>query len=204
MRLGFRLAFWLIMGITGISLLFALYQVEAEYQGRRNELRRRAELLADSLQETVEQVRGDRSLAELQRIVDRFGNRERLVGIAVYDASGEPIAMTQNLPARLDPQEAAVGQAVRGRELGEFFRARGVPMYVYAVPVRRDGAVAGAVAVFHDASYIDLQGSRIWHDTALRVVLQVCLIAIVTLLMVRWSMMRPIARIAQWVHEVRA
>jgi alpha,alpha-trehalose-phosphate synthase [UDP-forming] len=70
--------------------------------------------------------------------------------------------------------------------------------------VRRAGGAAGAIAVFDDAGYIDLQGSRIWKNTALRVVVQVFLIALITLLIVRWSMMRPIARIAQWVQEVRA
>jgi hypothetical protein len=34
MRMSLRLAFWLIAGITCVSLLFAVYQVEVEYQGR--------------------------------------------------------------------------------------------------------------------------------------------------------------------------
>jgi len=205
MRMGVRLSLWLIAGITCVSLLFAVYQVEVEYQGRRHELRRRAELLGESLQETVERLRGDGSLPELQRLVDRFGNRDHLEGIAIYDENAAPVAMTTNLPAKLEPHIAAVEQAAfRGKETGEFIRSKGVPMYVYAVPVRRGGGIVGAVAIFHDASYIDLQGSKIWHDTALRVVVQVFLIGVITLLIVRWSMMRPIARIAQWVQEVRA
>ena len=205
MRMGLRLTFWLVAGITCISLLFAVYQVEVEYQGRRHELTRRAELLGVSLQETVEQLRGDSSLAELQRIVDRFSNREHLAGIAIYDENVAPIAMTANLPAKLEPRVAAAEQAaLRGKEMGEFIRSKGVPMYVYAVPVRRNGGITGAVAIFDDASFIDLQGSKIWHDTVVRVVLQVFLIGAITLLIVRWSMTRPIARIAQWVQEVRS
>jgi len=205
MRMGMRLSLWLIAGITCVSLLFAVYQVEVEYQGRRNELRRRAELLGESLQETVEQLRGEGSVAELRRLVDRFGNREHLEGIAIYDENGAPIVMTTNLPAKLEPHIAAVEQAAfRGKESGEFVRSKGVPMYVYAVPLRRGGGIVGAVAIFHNASYIDLQGSKIWHDTALRVLVQVFLIGAITLLIVRWGMMRPIALIAQWVQAVRA
>src|SRR5579863_4169739 len=139
MRMGVRLSLWLIAGITCVSLLFAVYQVEVEYQGRRHELRRRAELLGESLQETVERLQGDGSLAELQRLVDRFGNREHLVGIAIYDGNTEPIAMTRNLPDNREPHVAAVEQAaLKGKESGEFFRSKSAPMYVYAVPVRRD------------------------------------------------------------------
>ena len=107
MRMGMRLAFWLIAGVTCVSLLFAVYQVEVEYQGRRHELKRRAELLAGSLQGTVAQFQGDGSLAELQRIVERFGERERLVGIAIYDRDGAPIVMTDHLADKLEGRQSA-------------------------------------------------------------------------------------------------
>ena len=205
MRLSLRLSLWLIAGITCVSILFAIYQVEVDYRGRRNDLRRRAELLGESLQVTVERLRGDGSQAELQQLVDRFGNRERLQGIAIYDENAVPIVMTAGLPAKLDPRPRVVEQAaVSGKESGEFTRSKGLPVYVYALPVRRDGALVGAVAIFHDARYIDSQVSKIWHDAALRLLVQGLLIGGITVLIVRLNMMRPIARIAQWAREVRA
>ena len=203
--MGVRLSLWLIVGITCVSVLFAIYQVEVEYQGRRHELQRRAEFLGESLQETVERVTSTAANGELQRLVDRFGNREHLEGIAVYDASAARIAMTSNLGGKLGSSIAAVEQAaMHGKESGEFIRSTAGPMYVYAVPVRRDGANAGAVAVFQNAGYIALQGSKIWHDTAIRLLLQVLLIGSITLLIVRWNMIRPIARLAKWMQAVRA
>src|SRR5271166_3261236 len=112
MRMGVRLSLWLIAGITCVSLLFAVYQVEVEYQGRRHELQRRAELLGESLQETVERLRGDGATAEMQRLVDRFDNRGHVEGIAFYDEHAAPIAMTKNLSGKLEPHLGAVEQAV--------------------------------------------------------------------------------------------
>ena len=204
MRLGLRLSLWLIAGITCVSLLFALYQVEVEYQGRRRELRHRTELLGESLQLTVERLGGDGSQAELQGLVDRFGNREHLEGIAIYDRNGAPVVMTTGLSAKLYPGVPAVEQAaLKGRESGEFSRSQGKPVYVYALPVWHDGAVTLAVAIVNDAAYIDTQVAAIWHDTALRVLVQILLIGGITLLIVRLNMMRPIARIAQWAREAR-
>ena len=205
MRLGVRLSVWLIAGITCVSLLFAAYQVEVEYRGQRRELRRRAELLGESLQVTVERMRGDGSLADLQDLVNRFGNREHLEGLAIYDQNAAPVAMTAGLAGKLGPRIQAVEQAaLKGKESGEFIRSHGIPMYVYVLPVRHGDALTGAVAIFTDAGYIDSQVSKIWHDTALRMLVQILLIGGITLLIVRWNMMRPIARIVQWAREVRA
>jgi trehalose 6-phosphate synthase len=205
MRLGLRLSLWLIAGITCVSVLFAVYQVEMEYQNRRHELRRRAELVGESLQMTIERLGGDGSIAGLQQLLDTFGNREHLQGIAIYDRNAAPIAMTTGLSGSTEPRVEALQQAARmGKEDGEFMRLTGKAMYVYAVPVRRDGAEVGAITIFNDSGYIDSQVSKIWHDTALRVVVQILLIGGITLLIVRWGMMRPIARIAQWAREVRA
>ena len=62
----------------------------------------------------------------------------------------------------------------------------------------------GALAVFHDASYIEEQNSKLWRDTFLHVLMQMLLIVAITLLVVPWSVERPIARLAQWLHDIRA
>jgi hypothetical protein len=53
------------------------------------------------------------------------------------------------------------------------------------------------------ASYIDLQIARVWRDTLLRVLAQVFLIVLITVLIVRWSIAGPIARAAQWMRALR-
>src|SRR3989441_1903471 len=55
----------------------------------------------------------------------------------------------------------------------------------------------------HDASYIDAQTAHVWREAFLRVLVQVLLIALITLLIVRWSIAGPIARAAQWMRALR-
>jgi trehalose 6-phosphate synthase len=97
-----------------------------------------------------------------------------------------------------------VGQAVaQNAAQAEFFRQGSVLMHVYALPLRREGAVAGALALFHNAGYIEAQSGRLWRDTFQRVLVQTLLIALTTLLVVRWSIVGPIARTAEWMRELR-
>src|SRR5258708_574961 len=85
MRTTLKLISPLIVSVVVVSLLFAAYQVRTERRILRNDLSRRAEILGESLQESVE-PQFDRPLPDksLQRLVDRFGQREHLKGVAVY------------------------------------------------------------------------------------------------------------------------
>ncbi len=76
-------------------------------------------------------------------------------------------------------------------------------MYVYAVPLHRDTEVAGVLVLFHDASYIEAQSSRIWRDALWHVIIQVLLIMLITFFVIRWTIVGPITRVAQWMKDLR-
>ncbi len=195
-----------MVGITLISLLSAYYEVQFQKRGLRRDLEHRAEALGESLADKVEPYlnlkKGSRK--ELQIVVDRFGSREHLAGVAVYNVQGESIVMTPELAPRLTGEPAVVQKAAaNGQSAGEFIRLGEAPIYIYAVPLHQDEAVVGGLAIVHDASYINAQSRRIWRDTFLRVLVLVFLITVTTLLIVRWSITGPIARAAQWMRALR-
>ena len=83
--LSVRLIVSLILGVALVSLLFSYYEVRTERSGLRKDLQRRAEVLGESLAGNVEGRLERQSPRELQRIVERFSNREHLAGVGVYD-----------------------------------------------------------------------------------------------------------------------
>src|SRR5258708_27815335 len=198
MRMSLRLILSLVAAVARVSVAFALYQVQGEDRSRRSELEKRAQVLAESLQETIQPLLANGSKENLQRIVERFGNRERLAGLAIYDDQGHPVVTTSNLAARLGPVLPPLNKAVfRGTGHGNFVQVGENKMHVYAVPLRRDQQTLWALAVFHDASYIDAQNTKIWRDTFKHVLIQMLLMSGITLLIVRSSMDRPINRMPQ-------
>lgn len=76
-------------------------------------------------------------------------------------------------------------------------------MNICVVPLFNQEKFLGALAVVHDARYIRAQGLRIWSETFLSALVQVVLIALITLLIVRWSIEGPIARTAHWMKALR-
>jgi trehalose-6-phosphate synthase len=202
--LSVRLIISLILGVTLVSLLSSYYEVRAEKRGLRKELEHRAEVLAESLAENVEPYLDEKSLKQLQRIVGRFSNREHLVGVAILNARLEPIAASLGLAQQLKIQTLAIPQAIaENKTESQFIQRAGGSQHIYVVPLHRNDEVVGELVIVHDASYINAQTAHVWRETFLRVLVQVVLIAFITLLIVRWSIAGPIARAAQWMKALR-
>jgi len=96
----------------------------------------------------------------LQKIVEKFGNRERLAGVAVYDVKDQLIAASPPLSDHLSVIPKFVTNSMNADlEAGEFSSLGGKEMYLYALPLHREEVVAGALVLIHDPS-ISRIGSR--------------------------------------------
>jgi alpha,alpha-trehalose-phosphate synthase [UDP-forming] len=202
--LSVRLIVSLIVGITLVSLGFSYYEVAGEKRALRSDLERRAEVLGESVAGNVEKSWESGSERGLQRLVQRFGNREHLLGVAVYDREGKVVAITSQLGEVVTTMPPDVTRAM-AEDHGEssFVRAANDQIHIFALPVHRQDQVVGGLAVVHDVNYIRAQSLRAWRQAFLRVLAQVFLIVFITVLIVRWSIAGPIARAAQWMRALR-
>ena len=76
-------------------------------------------------------------------------------------------------------------------------------MHVYTLPLVSNGQISGALALFQDVGYIDKQKAALWRGTLARVVVLVFAVAGITLLVIRWIIVRPIQNMAQWIKDLR-
>ena len=204
MRLSFRLILALIAGVTAVSLGFALYQAGVEVRAQRDEVSRHASVLAESMRTSAESLVLAGAYSDLQAMVDEFQNHERLAGVAVYDQTGMPLAMTSSLAAPLTAAPNAVTLAIQsGVGQGQFFRLAGQPMHVFAKPLRGGPGVIGAIAIFYNVAYISAHRTAVLLHALASVAIQTILIVCITLLIVRWSLGRPLRRMAQWLRDQR-
>jgi trehalose-6-phosphate synthase len=202
--LSIRLIVSLIVGITLVSLASSYYEALGEKHGRRRDLERRAEVLGESLAGNVERELEKDSVQDLQRIVEHFGNREHLSGLAIYGPKGDLLAVTPELASTLATVPSVMSQALRENHgAGEFQRVGNASLHIYALPLHQHDEVIGGLAIVHDAGYIRAQTFHMWRETFLRALADVFLIVLITLLIVRWSIAGPIARTAQWMRALR-
>ncbi len=204
MRLSFRIILSLVAVLALASLLFSYFQFRAEKRTLQTDLQKRAQILGESLQESVEPLLEKSSPRALQRIVERFGNREHLAGIAIYDRHDAPVAMTSALALRFPGAAfAPLHNTATNQGWGEFLWIG--PNYVRLdnLPLHVAGNAAGTLVLVHDAHYINVQSRNFWEHAFIRMLVETLLIALTALFVIRWSIMGPIARTVQWMRAQR-
>lgn len=203
-RTSLKLVIPLAVSVICVSLFYGGYQVRTERRNLRNDLSRRAGVLAENIQESLE-AGGRPNDKSLNRIVERYGQREHLLGVAVYDTSGHSVAITPDLSDSFAARPPVGEQAEkRNAGVGQFLTLNGTSLYIYALPLERDRRVAGSLAVVYDTSFIETRVTHTLRDSLLTTVFQVLLISALTLFLVRSNFTAPLAKTARWLRTLRS
>jgi alpha,alpha-trehalose-phosphate synthase [UDP-forming] len=193
----------LIGGLIVVSVAFAFYQVSAEKRGLQQELDRRATAMAAGLLDAVEPALSGGAIADLRRIAQRFNSDDRVLGIAIYDRSGTPLAVTARVAELVHASDAFALAQDHRQGIGKLVRAGATPLYAFAMPVYTDQQLLGVLALVQDASEIDAPGARVIRDMLWHGVVQAMLI-VVSLMIIRSSVAGQIQHAAAWIRSVHA
>ena len=132
---------------------------------------------------------------QLRRIVERFGDREHLAGVAIYDPNGKAAcgqrpawAATPTFRRKCSTKSRPLTPAPAGSPISPSCPSTPMPCRCTAI----SAGLAGVLVTFHDARYIEAQSVEIWRSAMWHVVAQLLLIVLITLLIVRSTIAGPI------------
>jgi trehalose-6-phosphate synthase len=205
MRTTLKIVVPLAVSVLSVSLLYTSYQVRTERRNLRNDLSHRAAALAENLQESLEASPWRVNSRNLTSMVEKYRQREHLLGAAVYDADGGNAALTHGLsPALASAPHAAVKAAQSDSALSEFRDLDGAPVFLYAVPLHRTALASGSLALVYDTSFIQARVTQALRDSLLNTLIQTLLITALAFFLVRWTFTSPLAKTARWLRNLRA
>jgi trehalose-6-phosphate synthase len=204
MRTTLKLVLPLAISVVSVSLLYGFYQVRLERRNLRNDLAHRSAVLAASLQESLESS-GRANDRNLSRFVEKYGQREQLVGVVAYDEAGQVTAITHGLAPKFTTQPPVAAQAAAtNKDASEFVdKGSNQPLQLYAVPLHRDGKISGSLMVIYDSSYIDARVMHAIRDSLLSTLIQTLLIIGLAFFLVKWAFTLPLAKTAKWLRTLR-
>jgi trehalose 6-phosphate synthase len=204
--LGLRLIAALILGITFVSVASSWYEMQGVKDALRSELERKAETFTESLAGNAQSLLAAGDRAGMEQLVERFGNRGSLLGVGIVDRGYSPLAVTRGISSLLPGTMPSLKRAIQqDKEESGYMRLRFRRVFLMAVPLHAaDGSVFGGMVLLYDTAYIRAEIFRLWIRAFIHVALQVLVIAAITLLIVRMSLVRPITRVAYWIRDLRA
>ena len=199
-----RLILALIAGVTLVSVGSTYFDVLAHKLVLRQELQRRSAGLGASLQPEMEQAIASGRTEAITAALLRLQRPDRTLGLAIYNpggrllASAGPAEVFAALPP--DPLERAIGKSA---EVSVFGHSGDWQWLEDAFPLQDGGQLNGVLVILEDARFIRAEGNAVWGRSFLRIAAFVLLIVAVTLLMVRWFLMRPMTRVAERLRQLR-
>ena len=208
MRITLRLIFFLVFVIATAAGGFSFWQASQEESRLKNELERRANIIADSLRESIEPLLSNSTADPVKRIVNKFSNRERLIGVSVIDLEGNLLAASTGLEPQLTASSKLLKESLQEVErlesgYGEFVSLKDKLVHIYSIPLSTNEKVSHVLTLFHDRTYITERVNRIWVNSFWRALIQALLVGLTTLIIIYLSVMTPIKRTTEWIRKIR-
>ena len=204
MRITLRLIVSLIVVVVFVAVVSAWFNVRQEKAKRYEEVLSNSALLAESFKESVRNNLAAKNYASVQRLADKFQSQKHLEGVAIYDAAGIRIVSSSALAPVLAVHKEAVETLLKsGRDEAVTYVMADKKMFLYPLSVILDGGETARIVLFTNVSYIDYDLFKIWRRTLIRLLVQMILISVVTLVVVRWTFVDPIAQMAEWMKKLR-
>lgn len=201
MRITVRLIVSLVFASSLVVAVSTYWQIGSERSRLLEDLERRSGILAETLQEIVAPALTAQDKKRLAKAVEKYGNRERMIGIAVFDPKGEALAFSPSLQTDLAGLKPLVAQALgQAGPASKPLKER----YAYVVPIQPEGDVIGFLALVRDASFIRERLSQMARHNFFRLLIHAFLISLVSLLIIRWNILAPIDQMAAWMKQIRA
>lgn len=199
-----RLILALVAGITLISLGSTYFEVLARKHVLHRELERRTGWLGTGIQPSIEQSIAAGAGPQIAALATDLRSHGEALGLAIFDANGNLVV--SDGPAEIirslfpGPVKLAIR---RGANAAAFGRTGSIQWLEEAIPLHVDGHPAGALVLLEDAGYIHADSAAVWRQSFWRIAASVVLIVGVTLLMVRWFLLRPATRLAERMRLLR-
>ncbi|HEV8504456.1 MAG TPA: trehalose-6-phosphate synthase [Chitinophagaceae bacterium] len=204
MRINLALILSIIVAVGIVALVFTAFQISSEKQKLNSDLQAKTVRSAEDFYKAYLRHLEDRDTIPLRAITDSVIKQYSFTGLAIYYNRDSIFPLTSPTELLLQHSSDYITRAVSAdTSMGNMVRSEGKKSYEYIRIVKRENKPSLAVIFYADAEYIKNILKSIWLGNFIRWFIQALVISIVTLLVIRWGILRPLNRIVEWVKAAR-
>jgi len=203
MRLNISVILSLLFAVGLVAFGFTFYQSSTEKAKLNNDLESR------TIQVTNEIFIHDALFFEklgqnnINFFSDSINRQFNLLGFAIY-YNYDSILCSNSVRGFIKYSRDYISQSINAdTSIGNFFKSEIGKVYQYIRPIKKSGRSNNAVVFYADAGYINKVLRNIWSRNFMGWFLQAFLVSVVTLLLIRWGVLRQVNKIVEWVKAIR-
>src|SRR4030095_13551987 len=204
MKINLAFILSIIVAVGIVAFVFTAVQISSERQKLNSDLESKTVRVAeDFYQSNLKQLEAGDSI-RLKKYAGDLIYQYDFSGIAIYYNRDSIVTLNDSIQPLIETSSDYIARAISAdSSIGNTIKADGKKYYEYIRVVKRQDKPSVAVIFYADAGYIKNIINSIWLGNFVRWFIQALVIAIVTLLMLRWGIFRPLNLIVEWVKAAR-
>ena len=204
MKINLALILSIVVAVGLVSLVFTIVQSSSERQRLLSELQTTTIRNAEQWYRTAVHPSNTGDSLEPSALTEHAMDQYRLLGLAVYFRQDSIITTDSSIRPYLTNSTDYIAQALSAdSSFSNYFHVKGKNLFEY-IKVVPGGVYPNKAIVFYaDASYISNLIRDIWQRNFIRWFIQALAVALITAVVIRWSIFTPINRIIKWVKIAR-
>src|SRR6266496_1925618 len=204
MKINLALILSIIIAVGIVAFVFTAVQISSERQKLNSELQSKTVRAAEDFYQNNFKNLEEGDSPHLKKITNSLINQYDFKGIAVYYNRDSVIALNDSIQPLLQTSSDYIARAISAdSSMGNMIKVDGKQFYEYIRVIKREDKPSMAAVFYADTSYIKNIVNSIWLGNFARWFIQALVIAIVTLLIIRWGILTPLNRIVEWVKAAR-
>jgi trehalose 6-phosphate synthase len=203
MRLNISVILSLLFTVGLVAFGFTFYQSSTEKAKLNNELESRTIQVANEI--FIHDALFFEKLGQnnINFFSDSINRQFNLLGFAIY-YNYDSILCSNSARSFIKYSRDYISQSINAdTSVGNFFKSESGKIYQYIRPIKKSGRSNNAVVFYADAGYINKVLRNIWSRNFMGWFLQAFLVSVVTLLLIRWGVLRQVNKIVEWVKAIR-
>jgi trehalose-6-phosphate synthase len=203
MKLTISFILSIIFAVGLVAFGFTFYQSSTEKNKLNGELELRTIQVAKEIFRSDTLFFRKVNQNNINRIADSLNKQYNLLGFSIY-YNYDSIITNGAVRSYIDYSKAFIYQSITAdTSLGNFFKSDGKKIYQFVRPTKHADSSNKAVVFYTDAGYIDKVIGSIWFRNFMGWFIQAFLVSLVTLLLIRWGVVRQINKIVDWAKAMR-
>jgi trehalose-6-phosphate synthase len=203
MKINSTLFFSIILATGIVAAGVTFIRTSHEWNRLTQALAERSFEISLEYEKAIMQKQGEADIQWIKKVSDNTTRKYRLLGIAVFAGSDSLLFSSTEVKGFLKEAKEDVSIALVSDSSFNRFRRFGGNYFNQYVRPMGDGIPYQAIVVFTPARYILAEIRQMWVRNIISWLVQALLVAVITMLIVRWSVFSPLNKMVRWMKSVR-